>query len=131
MHSNNRMCIFVRVFCSSGVRALSVAAGINVVPIVLGLIYLLFSEALTFLLERRQLGLRNLHTHTNTHKIGILQQTKGEFQIYPRKHKVYLAHNISFWAQKLTHNVSFWAQKLCCPIILISGPRNWHSLSVS
>ena len=28
-------------------------------------------------------------------------------------HKVSLAHNVSFWAQKLTHNVSFWGQKLC------------------
>ena len=28
-------------------------------------------------------------------------------------HKVSLAHNVSFWAQKLTHFVSFWAQKLC------------------
>ena len=28
-------------------------------------------------------------------------------------HKVSLAHNVSFWAQKLTHKVSFWSQKLC------------------
>ena len=46
-------------------------------------------------------------------------------------HKVSLAHNVSFWAQKLTHNVSFWGQKLCWPIITISGPRNCHILSVS
>ena len=25
--------------------------------------------------------------------------------------KVSLAHNLSFWAQKLTHYVSFWTQK--------------------
>jgi hypothetical protein len=25
---------------------------------------------------------------------------------------VSLAHNVSFWAQKLTHYVRFWAQKL-------------------
>jgi hypothetical protein len=25
---------------------------------------------------------------------------------------VSLAHNVSFWVQKLTHSVSFWAQKL-------------------
>ena len=25
---------------------------------------------------------------------------------------VSLAHNVSFWAQKLTHSISFWAQKL-------------------
>ena len=25
---------------------------------------------------------------------------------------VSLAHNVSFWAQKLKHSVSFWAQKL-------------------
>ena len=25
---------------------------------------------------------------------------------------VSLAHNVSFWAQKLTHSVSFWTQKL-------------------
>ena len=45
-------------------------------------------------------------------------------------HKVSLAHNVSFWAQKLTHNVSFWAQKLCWPIITISGPINWRYGSV-
>ena len=25
---------------------------------------------------------------------------------------VSLAHNVSFWAQKLTHSVSFWDQKM-------------------
>ena len=48
-------------FGLSGVRALPLAAGINVVAIVLGIISLssfslLSSEALTFLPERRQLG---------------------------------------------------------------------------
>ena len=28
-------------------------------------------------------------------------------------HKVSLAHNVSFSAQKLTYNVSFWGQNLC------------------
>ena len=37
---------------------------------------------------------------------------------------VSLAHNISFWGQKLNHNVSFWPQKYCWPILTISGPKN-------
>ena len=28
----------------------------------------------------------------------------------PPHHKASLAHNVSFWAQKLTHFVSFWSQ---------------------
>ena len=45
----------------SGVRALPVAAGTNIVAIVLGIIFLSFSlsESLRFLPLRRQLGLRN------------------------------------------------------------------------
>jgi hypothetical protein len=47
----------------SGVRALPVAAGTNVVAPIVGIIFLLLlllsSEALTFLLERRQLGFWN------------------------------------------------------------------------
>ncbi len=37
------------------------------------------------------------------------------------------------WETKVyvTHKVSFWAQKLCWPIIMISGPKNWHNLWVS
>ena len=46
-------------------------------------------------------------------------------------HKVSLAHNVSFWGQKLNHNVSFWPQKYCWPIFTISGPRNRDLLSVS
>ena len=36
------------------------------------------------------------------------------FILHPsNQHKVSLAQNFSFWAQKLTHNVNFWGQKLC------------------
>jgi hypothetical protein len=42
------------IFGPSAVRVLPLAAGINIVTIVLGIIFL--SEVLTFLLERRQLG---------------------------------------------------------------------------
>ena len=40
------------------------------------------------------------------------------------QHKGSLAHNVSFWAQKLHHLVSFWPQNNCCTIFTISGPRN-------
>ena len=42
-----------------------------------------------------------------------------------------LAHNVSFWGQKLHHFVSFWVQKYCWTIFTISGPRNSNFLSVS
>ena len=46
-------------FGPSGVRALPLAAGINVVAIVLGIIFLSSSESLTFLPERGQVGFCN------------------------------------------------------------------------
>ena len=42
-----------------------------------------------------------------------------------------LAHNVSFWAQKLHHLVSFWAQNNCCTIFTISGPRNCSFRTIS
>ena len=50
-------------------------------------------------------------------------------------HKASLAHNVSFWAQKLTHYFSFWGQKLtkCVTfwakkllkwVSIVYGPRN-------
>ena len=51
---------FFIMFGLSGVCAQAVAAGINVVAIVLGIIFpSSLSEALTFLPERRQLGFQN------------------------------------------------------------------------
>ena len=44
---------------------------------------------------------------------------RGIFQFVPHKMFLYvididsLAHNVSFWAQKLHHFVSFWGQKYC------------------
>ena len=46
-------------------------------------------------------------------------------------HKVSLAHNVSFWAQKLTHNISFWGQKSKYPVQMISGARKGQNVSVS
>ena len=46
---------------------------------------------------------------------SIIKYSKHCFE-YGSKQKiediVSLAHNVSFWAQKLTHSVSFWALKL-------------------
>ena len=36
---------------------------------------------------------------------------------------VSLAHNVSFWPQKLTHSVSFWAQKMLKWVSILSGPE--------
>ena len=46
-------------------------------------------------------------------------------------HKDSLAHNVSFWAQKLHHLVSFWPQNNCCTIFTISGPRNCSFQTIS
>ena len=46
-------------------------------------------------------------------------------------HKGPLAHNVSFWIQKLIHNVSFWIQNRNWHYLSVSGSRNWHIVSVS
>ena len=46
-------------------------------------------------------------------------------------HKGPLAHNVSFWIQKLIHNVSFWIQNRNWHYLSVSGSINWHIISVS
>jgi hypothetical protein len=58
-----------------------------------------------------------------TLKKGRISTVVGDTE-NKRRHTVSLAHNDSFWAQKLTYSVSFWAQKLLKWVTIISGPRN-------
>jgi hypothetical protein len=46
---------------------------------------------------------------------------------YLKRQKVFFAHNVSFWVQKMTHNISFFGQKLSESFL--SAPKLTHLVS--